>query len=152
MCIAQLSLQYWSTVAKQSEIHKVSCRFTPKTFIMCNSSVKRFFSQWRLWIRPLLIAIYVIVIVVLVPILIAHSIRNGFSKSDQGALVGGGFVLLALPISVWQITQHIVHYTKPSLQKHIIRYVHTLSMNVSLMCIFLCTYLFYLGFCLRVHT
>lgn len=89
---------------------------------MCSEAAKRFFSQWRLWIRPLLIALYVILIIVLVPILIAHSINNGFNKADQGALVGGGFVLLALPISIWQITQHVVHYTKPFLQKHIIRY------------------------------
>lgn len=69
-------------------------------------------------------ALYVILVIVLVPLLIAHSIQNGFSKSDQGALVGGGFVLLALPISIWQITQHVVHYTKPILQKHIIRYTY----------------------------
>ncbi|KAJ2950459.1 hypothetical protein O0L34_g8702 [Tuta absoluta] len=87
---------------------------------MCSSRLA-LFSQWRLWIRPLLVALYVILIIVLVPILIANSIKRGLSKSDQGALVGGGFVLLALPISVWQITQHIVHYNKPSLQKHIIR-------------------------------
>lgn len=90
---------------------------------MCSTSVISFFSHWRLWIRPFLIALYILLIIVLVPILIAHSINNGFKKSDQGALVGGGFVLLAVPISVWQIIQHIVHYTKPSLQKHIIRYV-----------------------------
>lgn len=88
---------------------------------MCSNAVISFFSQWRLWIRPVFIALYVILIVVLVPILIVHSINNGFKKSDQGVLVGGGFVLLAVPISIWQITQHIVHYTKPSLQKHIIR-------------------------------
>lgn len=90
---------------------------------MCSYSVLSFFSKWRLWIRPLLIALYVILIIVLVPILIAHSISNGFSSLDQGSLVGGGFVLLALPISIWQIIQHVVHYTKPSLQKHIIRWV-----------------------------
>lgn len=90
---------------------------------MCSSPVISFFSQWRLWIRPLIIALYVILIIVLVPILVAHSLNNGFKKTDQAALVAGGFVLLALPISIWQITQHIVHYNKPSLQKHIIRQV-----------------------------
>lgn len=88
---------------------------------MCSSTILSFLKQWRLWIRPFLIALYVVLIIVLVPILIAHSINNGFKKSDQGALVGGGFVLLAVPISIWQITQHVVHYTKPILQKHIIR-------------------------------
>ncbi|KAF9822839.1 hypothetical protein SFRURICE_000908 [Spodoptera frugiperda] len=88
---------------------------------MCSSTILSFLRQWRLWIRPFLIALYVVFIIVLVPILIAHSINNGFKKSDQGSLVGGGFVLLAVPISIWQITQHVVHYTKPILQKHIIR-------------------------------
>lgn len=88
---------------------------------MCSTTIVSFLKQWRLWIRPFLIALYVVLIIVLVPILIAHSINNGFKKSDQGSLVGGGFVLLAVPISIWQITQHVVHYTKPILQKHIIR-------------------------------
>ncbi|XP_050362628.1 transmembrane protein 184C [Nymphalis io] len=87
---------------------------------MCTRPIT-FFSQWRLWIRPFFIASYVLLVLILVPLLIIHSINNGFTKSDQGTLVGGGFVLLAVPISIWQITQHIVHYTKPSLQKHIIR-------------------------------
>ncbi|XP_047526442.1 transmembrane protein 184C [Vanessa atalanta] len=87
---------------------------------MCTRPIT-FFSQWRLWIRPFFIASYVLLVIILVPLLIIHSINNGFTKSDQGTLVGGGFVLLAVPISIWQITQHIVHYTKPSLQKHIIR-------------------------------
>ncbi|CAG9563279.1 unnamed protein product [Danaus chrysippus] len=88
---------------------------------MCIPSINSFFSQWRLWIRPMFIATYVLLVIILVPLLIVHSINNGFTKSDQSTLIGGGFVLLAVPISIWQITQHIVHYTKPSLQKHIIR-------------------------------
>ncbi|XP_013175452.1 PREDICTED: transmembrane protein 184C [Papilio xuthus] len=88
---------------------------------MCSPSILSFFSQWRLWIRPFFIALYFILVIILVPLLVIHSINNGFTKSDQGSLVAGGFVLMALPISIWQITQHIVHYTKPSLQKHIIR-------------------------------
>ncbi|XP_045459527.1 transmembrane protein 184C [Melitaea cinxia] len=87
---------------------------------MCTRALP-FFSQWRLWIRPFFIASYVLLVIILVPLLIIHSMNNGFTKSDQGTLVGGGFVLLAVPISIWQITQHIVHYTNPSLQKHIIR-------------------------------
>lgn len=98
---------------------------------MCSNSVLTFFSQWRLWIRPFFIALYVILIVVLVPVIVTRSLNNGFSQSEQASLIGGGFVLLAIPISIWQITQHIVHYNKPSLQKHIIRYVFV-SQNRSL--------------------
>ncbi|CAG9792136.1 unnamed protein product [Diatraea saccharalis] len=88
---------------------------------MCARSITTCFRQWRLWIRPFLIALYVILIVILVPLLIVHSLNNKSNKSVQAELIGGGFVLLALPISIWQITQHVVHYTKPYLQKHIIR-------------------------------
>ncbi|XP_045491984.1 transmembrane protein 184C [Colias croceus] len=88
---------------------------------MCTPPISSFFGQWRLWIRPFFIATYILLVIVLVPTLVVHAIENGFTKSDQGTLVAGGFVLLAMPISIWQITQHIVHYTKPSLQKHIIR-------------------------------
>ena len=65
--------------------------------------------------------VYTLIIVVLLPILIVNAVNNGFKKNDQGTLIGGVFVMMALPISFWQITQHMVHYTKPSLQKHIIR-------------------------------
>jgi hypothetical protein len=65
--------------------------------------------------------VYALVIVVLLPILVVNAVNNGFTKSDQGSLIGGVFVMMALPISLWEITQHMVYYTKPSLQKHIIR-------------------------------
>ena len=68
--------------------------------------------------------IYTIVIVILLPILVMNAVKNGFQKNDQGFLIGGVFVLMALPIAFWQITQHMVHYTKPRLQKHIIRFVN----------------------------
>lgn len=77
--------------------------------------------RWRLWILPLLTCLYGLVIIVLVPILLVNSINNGFKKRDQGALAGGAFVLLALPISFYEIVQHMIHYTQPKLQKHIIR-------------------------------
>ncbi|KAJ1526070.1 hypothetical protein ONE63_009236 [Megalurothrips usitatus] len=80
-----------------------------------------FFRKWRYWIRPAVMTVYAIVIVFLLPVLVTKAVKNGFQKSDQGVLIGGVFVLMALPIAFWQITQHMVHYTKPRLQKHIIR-------------------------------
>lgn len=76
--------------------------------------------QWRLWIRPVVMIVYGLIIVVLLPFLISHAVRNGLKK-DQSVLIGGIFVMMALPISLWEITQHMVFYTKPYLQKHIIR-------------------------------
>lgn len=40
--------------------------------------------------------------------------------------IAGVFVFLTIPISLWGILQHLVHYTQPELQKPIIRYLkHT---------------------------
>lgn len=78
-------------------------------------------SQWRSWIRPLLVVLYVLFVIIVVPLLIVNSVKDGFTRKDQLILIGGLFVISAVPISIWQITQHIVHFTKPILQKHIIR-------------------------------
>lgn len=40
--------------------------------------------------------------------------------------IAGIFVFLTIPISLWGILQHIVHYTQPELQRPIIRWgTHT---------------------------
>ena len=39
----------------------------------------------------------------------------------QGPIVGGVFVLMALPISLWDITQHVAHESAPHLQRHVVR-------------------------------
>uniref|UniRef100_A0A336MEH5 CSON014398 protein n=1 Tax=Culicoides sonorensis TaxID=179676 RepID=A0A336MEH5_CULSO len=85
---------------------------------MCTSS---FYSRWRIYMRPLLIIIYLLFLIVVVPWLIINSVKDGFKTKDQLVLISGLFVMLALPISFWHISQHIVHFTKPQLQKHIIR-------------------------------
>lgn len=77
--------------------------------------------KWRIWILPLLTSVYALLICILVPMLFRNSIKNGLQKQDQGALVGGGFVLLSLPIAFYEIVQHMIHYTQPRLQKYIIR-------------------------------
>lgn len=86
--------------------------------------------RWRLWILPVLTCLYALLIVVLVPILLVNSIKNGLEKKDQGALVGGAFVLLALPIAFYEIVQHMIYYTQPRLQKYIIRWVFCRQENL----------------------
>ncbi|KAJ8676522.1 hypothetical protein QAD02_012309 [Eretmocerus hayati] len=80
-----------------------------------------FCKQWRVWILPVLACFYALLIFIIVPILITSSINHGFRKQDQGALVGGAFVLLALPVAFYEIVQHCIYYTQPKLQKYIIR-------------------------------
>lgn len=79
--------------------------------------------RWRLWILPVLTCLYALLIIILVPILLVNSVKNGDIKKEEnkGALVGGAFVLLALPIAFYEIVQHMIYYTQPRLQKYIIR-------------------------------
>ncbi|ODM96812.1 Transmembrane protein [Orchesella cincta] len=79
------------------------------------------FLRWRLWIRPFFILGYTIVLCILVPSLVFTCLGHECSKQQRTQLIGGVFALLAIPISFWEITQHLVHYTKPYLQKHVIR-------------------------------
>ncbi|KAH8279720.1 hypothetical protein KR054_003088 [Drosophila jambulina] len=88
---------------------------------MCGLDVRRFCEDWRIWIRPLLIVTYGIFAIIVVPLLIVNSVKDGFQRNDQLILIGGLFVLAAVPVSIWHIIQHVIHFTKPILQKHIIR-------------------------------
>ncbi|ERL91943.1 transmembrane protein 184C [Dendroctonus ponderosae] len=88
---------------------------------MCNEQCLDFFSRWRLWIRPLFIAAYALAALVFVPLFLIKSLENGFNRHDLEVLIAGVFVGVAIPISLWEIIQHVIHYTQPSLQKHIIR-------------------------------
>ncbi|XP_055918105.1 transmembrane protein 184C isoform X2 [Eupeodes corollae] len=90
---------------------------------MCKLNIRHFCKEWRIWIRPLLIVTYVIFAIIVVPLLIVNSLKDGFTRKDQLILIGGLFVLSAVPISIWHIIQHVIHFTKPILQKHIIRIV-----------------------------
>ncbi|XP_050101134.1 transmembrane protein 184C [Anopheles aquasalis] len=80
-----------------------------------------FCAQWRAWLRPLLVILYVLFVIIVVPLLIVDSVKDGFTHKGQLILIGGLFVLCAIPISIWQIAQHTIHYTQPQLQRHIIR-------------------------------
>ncbi|XP_043523424.1 transmembrane protein 184C isoform X2 [Frieseomelitta varia] len=77
--------------------------------------------HWRLWILPVSAGLYAVSIVSLVPILLATSTWASSKKKNQAALIGGAFVLLTLPIALYEIVQHMIHYTHPGLQKHVIR-------------------------------
>lgn len=80
-------------------------------------------SRWRQWIKTVVMCLYTIFVLLLLPKLIITSIYKRKEKNDQTAFVGGIFVMMAIPISLWEIVQHMVHYSRPSLQLHIIRLV-----------------------------
>ncbi|KAI5733833.1 hypothetical protein M8J76_016556 [Diaphorina citri] len=72
-------------------------------------------------LRPLVFIMYSLVLLVLIPLLVLQAITDGTKKSSSAYTIAGVFVLMAVPISVWEIVMHTLHYTKPKLQKYIIR-------------------------------
>lgn len=69
---------------------------------------------------------YLIVILIFLPLLILGLWKSGKSAGEFDVkfdvwLIGGIFTIMAVPISLWDITQHLVHYNKPHMQKYIIR-------------------------------
>uniref|UniRef100_G3U181 Transmembrane protein 184C n=1 Tax=Loxodonta africana TaxID=9785 RepID=G3U181_LOXAF len=77
--------------------------------------------NWRQWIRPLAVVIYLVSIVVAVPLCVWELQKLEVGIHTKAWFIAGIFLLLTIPISLWVILQHLVHYTQPELQKPIIR-------------------------------
>lgn len=88
---------------------------------MCKCNCASVCSSWQQWIKAILILLYTIFVLIVVPWLIVYTVKDGFTRKDQLLLVGGLFVLTSVPLCIWHILQHMLHFTKPILQKPIIR-------------------------------
>lgn len=88
---------------------------------MCKNSCVNACSSWHLWIKPILVLSYALFVIIVLPWLIVITVKDGFTREDQLILVGGLFVLTAVPLCIWHIVQHMLHFTKPILQRPIIR-------------------------------
>lgn len=128
---------------------------------MCPINLRRFCGEWRIWIRPLLIVTYCIFLIIVVPLLIVNFVKDNYKRTDRLILIGGLFVLSAVPISIWHIIQHVIHFTKPILQKHIIRILwmvpiyalNAVSIHIYLISIIICfTILQWIGLFFPKHS
>uniref|UniRef100_A0A8C9B4Q1 Transmembrane protein 184C n=1 Tax=Prolemur simus TaxID=1328070 RepID=A0A8C9B4Q1_PROSS len=77
--------------------------------------------NWRQWIRPLAVVIYLVSAVVAVVVCVWELQKLKVGIHTKAWFIAGIFVLLTIPVSLWVILQHLVHYTQPELQKPIIR-------------------------------
>ncbi|XP_063116935.1 transmembrane protein 184C-like [Cavia porcellus] len=77
--------------------------------------------NWRQWIRPVAISIYLLSIIVAVPLCVWKLEKLEVDIHSKAWLLAGIFLLMTIPLSLWDILQHLVHFTQPGLQKPIIR-------------------------------
>uniref|UniRef100_A0A8C6XKC4 Transmembrane protein 184C n=1 Tax=Naja naja TaxID=35670 RepID=A0A8C6XKC4_NAJNA len=77
--------------------------------------------NWRRWIRPLVATVYLVGLLVAVPLCVWELQKLEVGVHTKAWFIAGIFLLMTIPISLWGILQHLVHYTQPELQKPIIR-------------------------------
>ncbi|XP_078533024.1 transmembrane protein 184C [Lissotriton helveticus] len=77
--------------------------------------------NWRRWIRPLVVFLYVLGLLVAIPLCVWEMNKMKVAVHTRAWFIAGIFVLMTIPITLWGILQHLVHYTQPELQKPIIR-------------------------------
>ncbi|XP_055964144.1 transmembrane protein 184C-like [Sorex fumeus] len=77
--------------------------------------------NWRRWIRPLVLTLYLLAVVVTIPLGVWHLQKLEVSIHTKAWFIAGIFVLFTIPVTFWEILQHLVHYTRPELQKPIMR-------------------------------
>ncbi|CAH8853783.1 unnamed protein product [Trichobilharzia szidati] len=76
---------------------------------------------WRVYIKPVFVVCYALLICSTLPFLILKLYEKSAPAIVSAWFVAGLFVLGAIPISLWTIIEHVINYTKPFLQRHIIR-------------------------------
>ncbi|XP_054981918.1 transmembrane protein 184C-like [Sorex araneus] len=77
--------------------------------------------NWRRWIRPLVLTLYLLGVVVTVPLGVWYLRKQEVSVHTKVWFIAGIFVLFTIPVTLWEILQHLVHYTRPELQRPIMR-------------------------------
>ena len=78
-------------------------------------------SHWRGWCKPAVATFYGFLLVIAVPLLVYHLSAKKDHAKMAAWFMAGLFMLLTLPIFLAGLVQHVLNYTQPHLQKHIIR-------------------------------
>ncbi|XP_022673131.1 transmembrane protein 184C-like isoform X2 [Varroa destructor] len=77
--------------------------------------------NWRIWFKAVSGICYLVVLTVFLPWWITKMIHEGASQRTQAFLAAGAFLMMTSPVTLYEIAGHIANYSKPYLQKHIIR-------------------------------
>ena len=86
----------------------------PRLYVSCRR-------YWRLGLKISVTLLYLFILFVCLPLLVWELLQQHAKPTFSSWFVAGVFMLLTLPIFLWGLLQHLLNYTQPHLQKHIIR-------------------------------
>lgn len=80
------------------------------------------FWRWpaRRWFRTLWI-LCTIGLLIALPLTVLEFKRSGYSVKWQAWFISGIFVLMAVPVTVYEVAMHLEHFSRPKLQIRVIR-------------------------------
>ena len=81
-------------------------------------------ARWSLFVRKVLKTLWVLInllVLIVLPIAAWDMYRHDMQPHFIAWFVSGVFVLLALPITFYEVAQHLENYRMPRLQRHVVR-------------------------------
>ncbi|XP_065186837.1 transmembrane protein 184C-like [Sycon ciliatum] len=80
-------------------------------------------SKVQLYLRPVVMACYFVVLLIAVPLSIVYLVEKHSEPHVIAWFVAGIFVLATIPMSLWDISMHLSNYTQPDLQRYYVRII-----------------------------
>lgn len=77
--------------------------------------------DWKIWARRALYITYFSFMLLIIPVMIFELVHKGADLATIIWFLAGMATIFAVPISLWGILNHLIYFTQPKLQRHIIR-------------------------------
>ena len=78
-------------------------------------------ASWRVWFRQLVMFVYIVLFIVAFSVILMGMQSYNINQFTSANFLAGVAMLFTVPMSLWGISQHLINYTNPTLQKYIIR-------------------------------
>ena len=77
--------------------------------------------NWKIWLRRTVYITYFTFMLLIIPVLIWELVVKGATFATIIWFLAGMATIFSVPISLWGILNHLIHFTQPDLQRKILR-------------------------------
>ena len=78
-------------------------------------------TAFQRYVRPVVMVAYAAAMLIAIPLSVVYLVGKHSEAHVIAWFIAGIFVLATIPISLWDISQHLAHYTQPDLQRYYVR-------------------------------